>query len=688
MKYLKYVNVKQGTKSNPRYSNGNTLPLTQVPFGMLALAPQSDGGERGAENAWWYDPEARYCEGIRLTHQPSPWIGDYGALLITPQSDVVSDTAAEAWSGIRPEDCELSPDYIRMKFLRSNATAEATAAERCFGMRIQFDTYCDKYISLFNICGKMEIKIDEEKNCIYGMTNGFTSGKAENFGMYFVIIPKGEWLDYAGSRTVYGDNGSEALHLAVKKDCNSAEFDAAISYISYEQALINYAEIKGKDFDTIRNECATKWESFLSKIEIDTDSVEDKRTFYSCLYRCGLFPHKAYENRSDGTPVHYSPYTGKVHKGKRYTDNGFWDTYRTEFPLKTLTITPVSGITSDAVYSVTVTSGFGPSEVSYTTADYNNKFKVTIYANEKFDNGAISDGSAVKVVGGNSDFKDGGVVFRDATIGVDSTALANAENYTVKFDYKLYTASMNTEGKNYDSAVPYSSLWYNASGLSNSTPLTGYSWTIENDGVVPTVSVNGAATENTKENFAENETKFGDAYLEDDGSITLFKEGYNFVDNDYIFYDANGEIVLDSLRSAKLYEYELDKTGKGASLLRDGNKVSSFAGTESNNVTASTGYFGLRAQLTEFIWVDNLQAYSFEEMTGIVSKLDMTNNKVIIENYDEQAANVVIVVAAYNSNNKMLESYMPDVTTVQSGTTEVPVVFSNADGAVTYKAFV
>ena len=336
MKYLKYVNVKQGTKSNPRYSNGNTLPLTQVPFGMLALAPQSDGGERSAENAWWYDPEARYCEGIRLTHQPSPWIGDYGALLITPQSDVVSDTAAEAWSGIRPEDCELSPDYIRMKFLRSNATAEATAGERCFGMRIQFDTYCDKYISLFNICGKMEIKIDEEKNCIYGMTNGFTSGKAENFGMYFVIIPKGEWLDCDRSRTVYGDKGCEALHLAIKNDCNSAEFDAAISYISYEQALINYSEIKGKDFDTIRNECASKWESFLSKIEIDTDSVEDKKTFYSCLYRCGLFPNTAYENQADGSAVHYSPYTGKVHKGKRYTDNGFWDTYRTEFPLFTL----------------------------------------------------------------------------------------------------------------------------------------------------------------------------------------------------------------------------------------------------------------------------------------------------------------------------------------------------------------
>ena len=106
MKYLEYVNVKQGTKSDFRYSNGNTLPLTQMPFGMLALAPQSDSGDAFCPdsgenkiiggNRWWYDPEARFSEGVRITHQPSPWIGDYGALLITPQSDIISDTAVKS----------------------------------------------------------------------------------------------------------------------------------------------------------------------------------------------------------------------------------------------------------------------------------------------------------------------------------------------------------------------------------------------------------------------------------------------------------------------------------------------------------------------------------------------------------------------------------------------------------------
>ena len=346
MKYLEYVNVKQGTKSDFRYSNGNTLPLTQMPFGMLALAPQSDSGDAFCPdsgenkiiggNRWWYDPEARFSEGVRITHQPSPWIGDYGALLITPQSDIISDTAVKSWSGIRPEESVLTPDYIKMKMLRSNATIEATVSTRCLSVRVKFDTYCEKVISIFNIIGKMEIEIDDKKKCVYGKTDGYQSGKAENFGMYFVIFPKGEWIDFSKSKCVQGKKGVEAVHMALLENVDFAEFDVAISYISHEQAITNYSEIKGKSFETVQEECALEWEKFLSKIEIDTADVEEKKTFYTCLYRCGLFPHVAHEYLPDGTAIHYSPYTGKTHNGKRYTDNGFWDTYRTEFPLLSL----------------------------------------------------------------------------------------------------------------------------------------------------------------------------------------------------------------------------------------------------------------------------------------------------------------------------------------------------------------
>ena len=343
-----------------------------------------------------------------------------------------------------------------------------------------------------------------------------------------------------------------------------------------------------------------------------------------------------------------------------------------------MTITPVSGMTSDAVYSITIMDGFKGSGIFETMSEYKNRFTVKIYANENFDGGKLSDASKVKVEGASYDFVDGGVVFRNATIGVDSLALANSENYTVKFDYKLYTASMNTAGKNYNSEVPNSLLWYNAPSFANSNAIEVSGWRMENDGVVRVVN----KEEKEKAYFEEKATKFGDAYLEDDGKITLFEEGYNFVDNDYIFEDADGEIVMDSLRSPVLYEYTLNKAGKTANLYRDGALVDSCTGTE------TSGYFGLKAQETEFIWVDNFQAYSFEIVGNIVSKLDMENNNVVIENFDNSAVNAVIVVAAYDASNKMIDVCMPEVTSIQSGKVNVPFEFVTDSGAVCYKAFV
>lgn len=81
MSYIESVDIRQGTKSTPRYSNGNTLPLTQLPFGMASFVPQTNGGNGN----WFYYPEDRCLEGVRLTHQPSPWIGDYGTFVFQPQ---------------------------------------------------------------------------------------------------------------------------------------------------------------------------------------------------------------------------------------------------------------------------------------------------------------------------------------------------------------------------------------------------------------------------------------------------------------------------------------------------------------------------------------------------------------------------------------------------------------------------
>ena len=162
MKYLPLVNAKMGTASHPRRSYGNTLPLTQLPFGMASFCLQTE-----VTRAWFYHPAHEFAEGVRLTHQFSPWIGDFGAFLLTPQNDCVANTGAGAWSGIRKQDCMESPHYLRTHFLRSNCTLELTPTERCAALRLSFGDNRPSYLSFLPVSGNYSYRFDAQSNSIY-----------------------------------------------------------------------------------------------------------------------------------------------------------------------------------------------------------------------------------------------------------------------------------------------------------------------------------------------------------------------------------------------------------------------------------------------------------------------------------------------------------------------------------------
>ena len=325
MKYIPYVNIKMGTKSVPRRSYGNTLPLTQIPFGMAPFCIQTESRE-----GWFYHPDHEFAEGVRLTHQPSPWINDYGTFLMTPQNDIVSNSPAGAWSGYRIQDSVQRPDYLKLTFLRSNATFELTPTERGAAIRVTYGDERPSVLSFLPIKGNYTYRFDEKTNTLYGTTDGHSQDIAVDFKMYFVVRFLGDCVDAA--RTTVG---GAFTHVGVKGRFLEARL--GISYISEEmaEAAID-RECGDLSFETLRNMAENNWEEKLHRIEIETDDEEQMKTFYSCMYRPFLFPHKAYELDADGKPVHYTPVDGKVRPGVRYTDNGFWDTYRTVYPLYTL----------------------------------------------------------------------------------------------------------------------------------------------------------------------------------------------------------------------------------------------------------------------------------------------------------------------------------------------------------------
>lgn len=325
MKYIPYVNTRMGTKSVMRFSNGNTLPLTQAPFGMVSFCPQSDGSTR-----WLFTPDYPYIEGVRLTHQPSPWIGDYGTVLFVPQTDFIADTPSGACSGYRIDGAELRPDYIRVNFLRSRCDFELTPTQRGCAIRLNAHTEGQLYLSLLPTQGNYTYTVDYEKGILYGTSDAHSQDDARDFKMYFVVRLDPAIIDKENTKIAQNH-----AHIALK--AQNAEARVAISYISHDMALLALEREMGSlGFDELCDNAQAVWESYLSRIEIEAQDEKQLRTFYSCLYRALLFPHLAYELDENGERVHYSPRDGKIRRGVRYTDSGAWDTYRTLYPLYTL----------------------------------------------------------------------------------------------------------------------------------------------------------------------------------------------------------------------------------------------------------------------------------------------------------------------------------------------------------------
>ena len=178
MNYSQYVNIKQGSASVHRFSNGNTLPLIQRPFAMCAFAPQT-----ASKNSWFFHPESRSLEGVRITHQPSPWIADYGTVVFMPQKRTPL-FGENRWSGYRPSAAVMTPSYMKLNFLKSRSIFEVTPTERGGAVRVQFDDSEDNWFSVLPFRDWSSFKYVPEENTLYAVVTNCNDDKAVNFRMY------------------------------------------------------------------------------------------------------------------------------------------------------------------------------------------------------------------------------------------------------------------------------------------------------------------------------------------------------------------------------------------------------------------------------------------------------------------------------------------------------------------------
>ncbi len=364
------VNPLMGTDSTGGFSHGNEYPAIGLPFPMNTWAPYT----QPQRDSFFYQYPSTKIRGIRQTHQPSPWIGDYAMFSLMPVSGELVVNENDRASDFAHAKETAQPSYYSVYLDTWKVQTEVTPTERCARFRFTFDQPGNSYVVFDSFDKGASVEINAGERRITGAVR-YHCGQVPDIysSNYFVIIfdqpfaASGVW-SADGIKAGQNQLAGKQAGAFVKFDTSATKVvgcKIASSFISPEQALRSLQqEIGDADFDRVRQRAEARWNEMLGRARVEGGSDEQRRTFYSCLYRCTLFPHKFYEMNEQGKPVYFSPYDGKVHEGVLYTDSGFWDTFRAAQPLYNLLYPEVNAEILQGLLNAADQSGWLPAWAS------------------------------------------------------------------------------------------------------------------------------------------------------------------------------------------------------------------------------------------------------------------------------------------------------------------------------------
>ena len=361
---VEYVNTLMGTQSTFEFSSGNTYPAVARPWGMNFWTPQT--GKMG--DGWAYTYTSTKIRGFKQTHQPSPWINDYGQFVLMPVTGhlVFDEDRRASWFSHKSETA--TPYYYGVYLAEHDVKTEFTATERAAMFRFTFPKNDSSFVVVDALDQGSYVKVLPEERRIVGYTTKNSGGVPDNFKNYFVVEFDKPFTFHAvfdGEGLQMGMNEKQAAHTGAVIGFKTEKGErvhakVASSFISEEQAKTNLEELGDKAFDALVAEGSEVWNNHLGRIEVEGGTEAQRRTFYSCLYRALLFPRMFYEVGADGNIIHYSPYNGKVLPGYMFTDTGFWDTFRSLFPLLNLMYPSMNQKIQEGLINTYKESGFFP----------------------------------------------------------------------------------------------------------------------------------------------------------------------------------------------------------------------------------------------------------------------------------------------------------------------------------------
>ncbi len=365
-----YANPLQGTDSKRELSRGNTYPAIALPWGMNVWTPQTGTND----DRWIYKFKSNEIRGFRQTHECSPWTGDYSAFSIMPVASALTVDQNKRLARFSHENELAGPHYYKVAF-DNKMVGEMSPTERGAFMRFTFPKNEESFVVVdagnFVYEGDSMIEIFPKEQKIVGYTRNAPHSVPRKFANYFVIHFNKPFRGYGtwekndegiAANETKREGRNIGAYVQFRKG-DKVEVKVASSFISIEQAEQNFKhELYGlKSLEQAKANAAKIWNEHLGKIVVEGGTEEQKATFYSCFYRSMLFPRKFFEYDADNKPVYYSPYDGKVYSGYMYTDTGFWDTFRAQFPLNVILHPKMHGEYMKTIMDAYDQSGWLPS---------------------------------------------------------------------------------------------------------------------------------------------------------------------------------------------------------------------------------------------------------------------------------------------------------------------------------------
>lgn len=359
------VDIRRGTNSSGSFSRGNNLPISAVPNGFTFFTPLTNANSQTWEYSYQSANNAQnrpVLQGLGISHEPSPWMGDRNQMSIMPSitSGVPTGSATGRGIAFDHDDEVARPDHYRVH-LDGGIIAETAPADHGGIWRFTFPEGAPRgSLVVDTVDNNGTFTIDPASGTLTGWVDNGTGLSVGRSRMFVHGV-----FDRAASATgtaPSGHTGTRYASFDTSTD-RDVELRIATSFISLDQAKRNNAlELEGRTFNDVQGAAKALWDRRLRVVEVEGARDQEVRDLYSNLYRLNLYPNSQFENTGTAAAPRYqyaspvSPKSGSatatttnaaIKDGKIYVNNGFWDTYRTVWPAYSLLYPEVAAEIAD-----------------------------------------------------------------------------------------------------------------------------------------------------------------------------------------------------------------------------------------------------------------------------------------------------------------------------------------------------